>query len=101
MLAIPAPTVAVIAICLGAVNFWVHSNLNVSLGPLNYVFITPPFHRTHHSMADAAMNRNFGNILSCWDYLFGSAVQPTEELNVSEKGFEIESEHVIRQIVGV
>ncbi|MGB2425897.1 MAG: sterol desaturase family protein [Candidatus Poseidoniaceae archaeon] len=101
MFAIPAPTVAVIAICLGAVNFWVHSNLNVSLGPLNYVFITPPFHRTHHSMADAAMNRNFGNILSCWDYLFGSAVQPTEELNVSEKGFEIESEHVIRQIVGV
>ena len=100
MFAIPASTVAVIAICLGAVNFWVHSNLDVSLGPLNYIFITPPFHRVHHSMAEIAIDRNFGNILSCWDYLFGSAVEPTDDLNISEKGFEIESQQVVRQIIG-
>ena len=101
MFAIPAATVAVIAICLGAVNFWVHSNLDVSLGPLNYIFITPPFHRVHHSMAEIAIDRNFGNIFSCWDYLLGSAVAPTVELNISEKGFEIESETVVRQIIGI
>ena len=101
MFAIPAATVAVIAISLGAVNFWVHSNLDVSLGPLDYIFITPPFHRVHHSMAEIAIDRNFGNILSCWDYMFGSAVEPTGDLNISEKGFEIESEKVVRQIIGI
>ena len=101
MFAIPASTVAVIAICLGAVNFWVHTNLDVSLGPLDYIFITPPFHRVHHSMAEIAIDRNFGNIFSCWDYIFDSAVNPTEELNISEKGFEIESQTVVRQIIGI
>lgn len=101
MFAIPASTVAVIAICLGAVNFWVHSNLDVSLGPLDYIFITPPFHRAHHSMAEIAIDRNFGNIFSCWDYIFDSAVNPTDELNISEKGFEIESQTVVRQIIGI
>lgn len=101
MFAIPAPAVASIAVALGLVNFWVHSNLNISMGPLNYLFITPPFHRVHHSMAEIAIDRNFGNILSCWDYLFRTAVAPSAELNVSEKGFEVESNQVIRQLVGL
>tara|TARA_B000000565_G_scaffold163473_1_gene123647 strand:+ start:334 stop:1080 length:747 start_codon:yes stop_codon:yes gene_type:complete len=101
MFAIPASAVASIAVALGLVNFWVHSNLNISLGPLNYLFITPPFHRVHHSMAEIAIDRNFGNILSFWDYLFRTAVDPSAELNVSEKGFEVESNQVIRQLVGL
>ena len=101
MFAIPASAIASIAVCLGMVNFWVHSNLDVSLGPLDYLFITPPFHRVHHSMAEVALDRNFGNILSCWDHLFGSAVKPSPALNSSEKGFEVESDQVARQLIGV
>ena len=52
-------------------------------------------------MAEIAINRNFGNILSFWDYLFRTAVDPSAELNVSEKGFEVESNQVIRQLVGL
>jgi sterol desaturase/sphingolipid hydroxylase (fatty acid hydroxylase superfamily) len=52
-------------------------------------------------MAEIAIDRNFGNIFSCWDYIFDSAVNPTEELNISEKGFEIESQTVVRQIIGI
>ena len=101
MFAIPASAVASIAVGLGLVNFWVHSNLNISLGPLNYLFITPPFHRVHHSMAEIAIDRNFGNILSVWDYLFRTSVEPSAALNISEKGFEVESNQVVRQLVGL
>ena len=92
---------AVVAIGLAAVNFWVHANANISLGRLNYLFITPAFHRIHHSMEARAEGTNFGNILSCWDYLFGTAIQVEETLVVSKKGFTIEREEVARQLIGV
>tara|TARA_B100000131_G_scaffold126492_1_gene123644 strand:- start:143 stop:493 length:351 start_codon:yes stop_codon:yes gene_type:complete len=101
MFALPASSILVIAVSLGVVNFWVHSNVNLSLGPLNYLLVTPPFHRIHHSMAEAAIDRNFGNILSCWDYLFRTAVEPTDALNCSEKGFEVEPNQVVRQLFGL
>ena len=101
MFGISASVAAVIAISLGIVNFWAHSNINISFGILGYIFITPSFHRVHHSMAENAIDRNFGNILSCWDYLFGTAVNPTKSLNESEKGFEVPQEDVLRQLVGL
>lgn len=101
MFAIPASAVAIIAVSLGVVNFWVHCNVKLSLGSLNYLFITPPFHRVHHSMAEIALDRNFGNILSCWDYLFRTAVEPSAALNSSEKGFEIKSDQVVRRLAGL
>ncbi len=52
-------------------------------------------------MAENAIDRNFGNILSCWDYLFGTAVNPTKYLNESEKGFVVPQEDVLRQLVGL
>tara|TARA_B100001750_G_scaffold13679_1_gene9794 strand:- start:409 stop:1155 length:747 start_codon:yes stop_codon:yes gene_type:complete len=101
MFGIPTSAVALIAVSLAVINFWVHSNINISLGPLNYLLITPPFHRIHHSMAEQALDRNFGNILSCWDYLFGTAVAPNQMLNESEKGFEVKSEELARQLMGL
>ncbi len=101
MFALPASSILVIAVSLGVVNFWVHSNVNLSLGPLNYLLVTPPFHRIHHSMAEAAIDRNFGNIFSFWDYLFRTAVEPTDTLNCSEKGFEVEPNQVVRQLFGM
>ncbi|MDG1525216.1 MAG: hypothetical protein P8Q90_04030 [Candidatus Thalassarchaeaceae archaeon] len=52
-------------------------------------------------MAENAIDRNFDNILFCWDYLFGSAVNPTKSLNESEKGFEVPQEDVLRQLIGL
>lgn len=68
---------------------------------LDILTIGTPSHRVHHSMAEIAIDRNFGNILSCWDYLFRTALEPSAELNISEKGFEVKSNQVIRQLVGL
>jgi len=91
----------VTATLLLAVNFWVHANLDVSLGPLNRIFVTPRFHRVHHAMVERAEGRNFGNILSVWDYLFGTALAPDAELDDAEKGFEVGGGEAVRQLIGV
>jgi len=39
---------------------------------LRLVFITPDFHRVHHSVHPEETDSNYGNILSVWDRLFGS-----------------------------
>jgi sterol desaturase/sphingolipid hydroxylase (fatty acid hydroxylase superfamily) len=37
------------------------------------IFITPDWHRIHHSTAHNETNSNFGNLLSIWDRIFGTA----------------------------
>jgi sterol desaturase/sphingolipid hydroxylase (fatty acid hydroxylase superfamily) len=59
-----------------------HANLNLRYGPLNYVIVGPEMHRWHHSTDPDRQNRNFGNNLSIFDWIFGTAYlgreQPTE-----------------------
>jgi sterol desaturase/sphingolipid hydroxylase (fatty acid hydroxylase superfamily) len=73
-----------------AVTFWVfvfttfwgdlnHANLNVGLGPLGYVFNNPRMHLWHHDASDeGGTAKNFGIVLSCWDFLFGTAFWPRD-----------------------
>ena len=78
---------------------------SVALGPfMRKVFNSPEMHIWHHTQdlpSERYYGVNFGLTLACWDYIFDSAVNPTEELNISEKGFEIESQTVVRQIIGI
>ena len=51
-----------------------HANVNVRLGPLRYVIVTPNFHHWHHSQDKAALDRNYAAHFAFLDYLFGTAV---------------------------
>jgi sterol desaturase/sphingolipid hydroxylase (fatty acid hydroxylase superfamily) len=54
-----------------------HANVNVSLGPLNYLFNSPELHAWHHAHPDfGPLNRNFGMMFSVWDWAFGTAYLP-------------------------
>jgi sterol desaturase/sphingolipid hydroxylase (fatty acid hydroxylase superfamily) len=53
-------------------GFFVHSNIRVSYGPLDYVFVSPLFHRWHHTDAKEGEGKNFAIIFSFVDVLFGS-----------------------------
>lgn len=59
-----------------------HSRIAWRLGPLSKVLATPWFHSFHHSTDPLHHDKNFGGLLSIWDYLFGTAVdapkQPAE-----------------------
>ncbi len=52
--------------------FFVHLNINLRLGILRFIFVSPINHRFHHEKAMKPGNSNFATIFSFWDLLFGT-----------------------------
>jgi sterol desaturase/sphingolipid hydroxylase (fatty acid hydroxylase superfamily) len=50
-----------------------HSEWDWSYGWLGRVFVSPVFHRKHHSTEARLQNKNFSMLFSFWDDLFGTA----------------------------
>jgi len=68
--------VAVIGTAWGHFN---HSNLDVGLGRLGLVFNSPRMHLWHHDVSDeGGASKNYGIVLSLWDFLFSTAYWPRE-----------------------
>ena len=53
-----------------------HANVRFRIGPLIYLFVGPEMHRWHHSRDPKAQRTNFGNNLSIFDWMFGTAWVP-------------------------
>jgi sterol desaturase/sphingolipid hydroxylase (fatty acid hydroxylase superfamily) len=67
--------VAIASLIAVVLDFWVHSNIAVSLGPLDRVLVTPRYHRVHHA-ADERMRLNLAFVFTVWDRLFGTYLDP-------------------------
>lgn len=81
------------------VQFWSHSNLDVSLGPLEWLVISPRHHRIHHSLSKNR-DRNLGVTFTIWDRLFGTFIDPASV----EAGYKMGlgyPKSAARMIVGV
>ncbi len=62
-------------VLLNTASLFTHSNLALPAqadGILRRVLVTPDMHRIHHSVYRYETDSNYGNILSCWDRLFGT-----------------------------
>src|SRR6266850_7664607 len=71
-----SPAEAGIGYSLGLlIQFWEHTNLNVNVGPLAWLIITPAYHRVHHS-ATVQRGKNLGTTFSIWDRMFGTYADP-------------------------
>ncbi len=57
------------------VNVWIHTNIWVDLGPLEWILITPNYHRIHHG-AKGFTNNNLAFVFTVWDRLFGTYADP-------------------------
>ena len=65
-----------------------HCNIQIVWGPLRYVFNSSTMHLLHHSRSHLRQGGvNFGLSLSCWDYLFKTAVTPSNDGEL-ELGFD-------------
>ncbi|MDX2355944.1 sterol desaturase family protein [Dietzia sp. PP-33] len=53
-------------------QFWIHTAVIRSIGPLEKVFNSPSHHRVHHGSNRRYLDRNHGSILIVWDRLFGT-----------------------------
>lgn len=93
----PLFAVAVAATFWGHLN---HSNLRIRLGPLAYLLNSPRMHLWHHDLSEeGGPAKNFGIVLSLWDWLFGTAFWPRERAP-NELGYPGERElprDVVRQ----
>ncbi|MER7751971.1 sterol desaturase family protein [Kitasatospora sp. NPDC097643] len=64
-------SVFAVGIFLIAQGYFVHANIDVSLGRLGHVLAGPEQHRLHHS-TDLAEAGHYSSDLSLWDHVFGS-----------------------------
>lgn len=57
-------------------GMYIHSNIDVRSGWLQYVINGPEMHRWHHSREYIGAGMNFGTKFAFWDFLFGTAYRP-------------------------
>jgi sterol desaturase/sphingolipid hydroxylase (fatty acid hydroxylase superfamily) len=67
----------------GAFMIWytrlIHANVRTNFGPLGLVFVSPQYHRIHHSIEFRHRDKNFGVITTIWDRLFGTIYPARDE----------------------
>ena len=81
---------------------WMHLNTPWGNRRLEWVFVTPRYHHIHHSANSAHYDKNLGNLVTFWDRLFGTYLDP-EKLMEEEKELSFglgESPNPVRLIVG-
>lgn len=63
-----------------AIGTMAHANLKIDLGLLNYIINTPTLHRWHHAHGKEAINKNLGVTFTVWDFIFGTALYPKDQI---------------------
>ena len=72
LLGMPADVFVTVASANLIYQFWVHTRFVRTLGPLEYVLVTPMNHRVHHARNPEYIDRNYGGFFILWDRLFGT-----------------------------
>lgn len=78
-LGFPAPAVGIYLLTATIVALYSHANLRLPAGAdriLSRLIVTAPVHAVHHSDQQAQTDSNFGSVLTAWDRLFGTYVDP-------------------------
>ena len=74
-----SPAVFAVAVFSTVWGDFNHSNLDVGLGPFGRLFNSPRMHLWHHDLStEGGAAKNFGIVLSVWDFLFGTAYWPRD-----------------------
>ncbi len=83
LLGIPVEVAMLLALAIAVQLLLQHSNVDMRLGPLRWVFAWAPVHRFHHMKYGRAGDVNFGLFFNLWDWLLGTAFY-TEEYRMGE-----------------
>jgi sterol desaturase/sphingolipid hydroxylase (fatty acid hydroxylase superfamily) len=78
VLGCPPEVVLLFALFDAVFGMFQHSNVDVRLGPLNWIFSMSEPHRWHHSRALVEANSNYGSNLIVWDVVFGTFFLPRD-----------------------
>jgi len=86
LLGAPGKVMALFALATAVLGYLQHSNVRVSLGPLNYVFSMAELHRWHHAKNLHEANTNYGSNLILWDLVFGTFFWPRDRMPPEDIG---------------
>jgi sterol desaturase/sphingolipid hydroxylase (fatty acid hydroxylase superfamily) len=53
-------------------QFFLHTEMKLPLGPLEWILNSPAHHRVHHGANSWCIDRNYGGVLIIFDRIFGS-----------------------------
>lgn len=67
-------SIDVFTLCYYGTNLYKHGSARLSLGPLDWLVVSPAYHRLHHAKG---YDGNFGSVLTVFDVLFRTARFPT------------------------
>ena len=73
LMGIPVDVAQLLALAIAIQLLLQHSNVDMRLGPLRWVFAWAPVHRFHHMKYGRAGDVNFGLFFNLWDWLLGTA----------------------------
>ncbi|MBC8086279.1 MAG: sterol desaturase family protein [Phycisphaerae bacterium] len=57
----------------------IHANIRSNFGPLGWIFVSPQFHRVHHSIEVPHWDKNYGAFVTVWDRMFGTMYHGVNE----------------------
>lgn len=60
-------------------GMYIHSNIDVKSGKLQYVINGPEMHQWHHANDRAVFYKNYATKLAIWDWIFGTAYLPPKQ----------------------
>lgn len=97
VLGLPIEGVLLHIVLAAIFDLWEHSNIRTpnALNRLAALVVTPPVHRIHHEVTDAATARNFGTILTLWDRVAGTYQIPAAHEQLAKYGLREGTSHRI------
>jgi sterol desaturase/sphingolipid hydroxylase (fatty acid hydroxylase superfamily) len=72
----------------------------VNLGPVEWILITPDYHRIHHGARGYA-RRNLGFVFTIWDRIFGTYVNPQSTVKDYDLFAVSTGKRLLRMVVGL
>ena len=63
----------------GAYSFFTHTQLIGKIKWLEYVFVTPSVHGVHHASDEKYLDKNYGDMFTFWDRIFGTFQEEEEK----------------------
>ncbi|GLR68128.1 hypothetical protein GCM10010909_28090 [Acidocella aquatica] len=71
---IPPLQFPLLILLLRFIESFSHANIKMSFGPLEYILVSPRFHRLHHALRAAGRGSfNYGGVFTIWDIIFRTA----------------------------
>ena len=80
LIGIPASVLIAYVPIINLYGIFVHANVNWGFGPFKYLFLTPLFHRWHHTSQAEGLDKNFAGFFPFWDWVFGTLYLPKAQV---------------------